>query len=85
MFKEIKHVVYLVTIFFSFFFVVKYYLSDKNIKQNNKIMFQYQKKSSEYFTNLPIIKNDTENIIEYKNEIEKYENKKKRKFWKLLK
>ena len=32
-----------------------------------------------------IIKNDTRNIIDYKNEIEEFKNKKQRKYWKLIK
>ena len=85
MLKEIKYLVCLLTIFFSFFFVVKYYLSDENIKHSNKIIFQYKKKINKSFIDLPIIKNDTKNIIEYQSDIEKYKKKKKRKFWELLK
>jgi len=85
MLKEIKYVVYLLTIFFSIFFVVKFYLSENNIKLSNKVMLQYQNELDKKFNNLPIIKNDTNDIIEYTNEIEKFKNKKQRKFWELLK
>ena len=37
------------------------------------------------FSNLPIIKNDTNDIIEYTKEIENFKNKKQRKYWDLLK
>ena len=85
MLKEIKYVVYLLTIFFSIFFVIKFYLSENNIKLSNKIMLQYQNELDKKFNNLPIIKDDTNDIIEYTNEIDEFKNKKQRKFWDLLK
>ena len=85
MLKEVKYVVYLLIIFFSIFFVLKFYLSENNIKRSNKVILQYQKELDKKFNNLPIIKSDTNNIIEYTNEIEKFKNKKQRKFWDLLK
>ena len=85
MLKEIKHVVYLLTIFFSIFFVIKFYLSENNIQRSNKIILQYQNELDKKFNDLPIIKNDTNDIIEYTNEIEEFENKKPRIWWKLLK
>ena len=85
MLKEIKYVVYLLTIFFSIFFVVKFYLSENNIKLSNKVMLQYQNELDKKFNNLPIIKDDTNDIIEYTNEIEEFKNMKQRKFWDLIK
>ena len=85
MLKEVKYVIYLFTIFFSIFFVVKFYLSENNIKLSNKVMLQYQNELDKKFNNLPIIKDDTNDIIEYTNEIEEFKNKKQRKFWDLLK
>ena len=85
MLKEVKYVVYLLTIFFFIFFVIKFYLSENNIKRSNKIILQYQNELDNKFINLPIIKDDTSDIIEYTNEIEEFKNKKQRKFWDLLK
>ena len=85
MFKEVKNVVYLLTIFFSIFFVINFYLSENNIKRSNKVILQYQNILDKKFINLPIIKDDTNDIIEYTNEIEDFKNKKQRKFWDLLK
>ena len=85
MLKEVKYVVYLLIIFFSIFFVVKFYLSENNIKRSHKVILQYQKELDKKFNNLPIIKNDTNDIIEYTDEIEEFKNKKPRKFWDLLK
>ena len=85
MFKEVKYVVYLLTIFFAIFFVIKFYLSENNVKRSNNVILQYQNELDKKFNNLPIIKNDTNDIIEYTNEIEIFKNKKQRKFWDLLK
>ncbi len=85
MLKEVKYVFYLLTIFFFIFFVIKFYLSENNIKWSNKVILQYQNKLDKKFINLPIIKDDTNDIIEYTSEIEDFKNKKQRKFWDLLK
>ena len=85
MLKEIKYVVYLITIFFSIFFVVKFYLSENNIKLSNKVMLQHQNELDKKFNNLPIITDDTNDIIEYTNEIKEFKNRKQRKFWDLFK
>ena len=85
MLKEVKYVVYLLTIFFFTFFVIKFYYSENNIKWNNKVILQYQNILDKKFISLPILKDDTNDIIEYTSEIEDFKNKKQRKFWDLLK
>ena len=85
MLKEVKYVVYLFTIFFFIFIVINFYISENNIKRSNKIIFQYQNELDKQFSDLPIIKDDTKDIIEYTNEIEEFKNKKQRRFWDLLK
>ena len=85
MLKEAKNVVYLLTIFFAIFFVTKFYLSENNIKLSNKVMLQHQNELDKKFNNLPIITDDTNDIIEYTNEIKEFKNRKLRKFWDLFK
>ena len=85
MLKEVKYVVYLLTIFFFIFFVIKFYLSENNIKWSNKVILQHQNILDKKFINLPVVKDDTKDIIEYTSEIEDFKNKKQRKFWDLLK
>ena len=85
MLKEVKYVVYLLTIFFFIFFDINYYLSENNIERSNKVILQHQNELDNKFSDLPIIESDTNNIIEYTNEIEKFKNKKQRKFWDLFK
>ncbi len=85
MLREVKYVVYLLTIFFSVFFIIKFYLSENNIKWTNEVILQYQNTLDKKFISLPVIKDDTNDIIEYTSEIEDFKNKKQRKFWDLLK
>ena len=85
MLKEVRYVVYLLTIFFFIFFIIKFYLSENNFKRSNKVILQHRNELDNKFNNLPIIKNDTNNIIVYTNEVEDFKNKKPRKFWDLLK
>ena len=85
MLKEVRNVVYLLTIFFAIFFVTKFYLSENNIKWSNRVILQHQKELANKFSKLPIIKSDTNDIIEYTNEVEKFLSKKPRKWWILIK
>lgn len=85
MLKEIRNVVYLLTIFFTIFFVTKFYLSENNIERSNRVMLQHQKVLANLLGDLPTIKSDTNNIIEHTNEVEKFLSKKPRKWWILIK
>ena len=85
MLKEAKNVVYLLTIFFAIFFVTKFYLSENNIKRSNRVILQHQKELANKFSDLPIIKSDTSDIIEHTNEVEKFLSKKPRFWWILIK
>ena len=85
MLKEVKYVVYLLTIFFFIFFNINYYLSENNIKRSNSVILQHQKELDNKFSDLPIIKSDTSDIIEHTNEVEKFLSKKPRKWWILIK
>tara|TARA_Y100000310_G_C20471410_1_gene710245 strand:+ start:612 stop:941 length:330 start_codon:yes stop_codon:yes gene_type:complete len=83
--KEVRNVVYLLTIFFTIFFVTKFYLSENNIERSNRIILQHQKELATKFSDLPIIKSDTSDIIEHTNEVEIFLSKKPRFFMDLIK
>ena len=85
MLKEARNVVYLLTIFFVIFFVTKFYLSENNIKRSHRAILQHQKELNNKFSDLPIIKSDTNDIIEHTNEIEIFLSKKPRFWWILIK
>ena len=74
----------LVTIFFGSTF--KYYSSNKNIKNKEFNRNNIDQILNDKISNLPILKNDTDNVIEFNdgfsNEIK---NDKPRSFWNLLK
>ena len=83
MIKEIKHLLYLLVIFLFIFFTAKYYFSDSHKKKSYRSLSSINDKINTYSEKLPILEDDTKNIIEY---VEQTNNKKKKKFnfWKLL-
>ena len=84
MHKKIKNISFLV-FFFTFIFVVtKHYFSDENIQFTNKSRSLYSLTFNEDKNNLPVLKNDTTNIIVYKNDLEEFNKKRKRRFWEKL-
>jgi SMC interacting uncharacterized protein involved in chromosome segregation len=83
MLKEIKYLIFIVIILLFLFFTGKYYFSDENIKKSYRSLKNIDEKIKIYSKNLPILKNDTNNIIEYVKQSDK-KKKKKFNFWKLL-
>ena len=65
MLKEIKYLIFIVIISLLLFFTGKYYFSDENIKNSYRSYKNIDEKVKIYSKNLPLLKNDTENIIEY--------------------
>ena len=83
MLKEIKYLIFIVIISLFLFFTGKYYFSDENIRNSYRSYKNIDEKVKIYSKNLPLLKNDTENIIEYVKQTDK-KKKKKFNFWKLL-
>ena len=83
MLKEIKYLIFVVIIVLFIFFTGKYYFSNENIKNSYRSYKNIDQKIKDYSKNLPLLKNDTENIIEYVKQTDK-KKKKKFNFWKLL-
>jgi len=79
--KKITSILYLLLIFIFIFFLGKYYFSDENIRIINKSRsnFSLNKKSSEYM--VPILENDTNDIITFITETEKFIIKRKKRPW----
>ncbi len=83
MIKEIKYLIFLLIIILFFFFTAKYYFSDENKKKSYRSFTNIDKKIELYSKKLPVLEDDTQNIIEYvKNTQTK--KKKKYRFWELL-
>ena len=83
MLKEIKYLIFIIIIALFIFFTGKYYFSNENIKNSYRSNKNIDQKIKDYSKNLPLLKNDTENIIEYVKQTDK-KKKKKFNFWKLL-
>ena len=83
MVKEIKYFIFVLLILLFIFLTGRYYFSDTNKKNSYRSLSSYNQKIETFSNNLPILEDDTKNIIEY---VEKSNNKKKKKFnfWKLL-
>ena len=83
MLKEIKYLIFIFVIILFLFLTVRYYLSDTNKKNSYRSFNNINEKINIYADKLPILDDDTKDIIEY---VEQQSTKKKKKFnfWKLL-
>ena len=83
MLKEIKHLIFILIICFFLFFVGKFYFSETNKKNSYRSFQNIDEKLNLYSKELPVLEDDTKNVIEY---VEQSNKKKKKKFnfWKLL-
>ena len=83
MLKEIKYLIFIVIITLFIFFIGKYYFSDENIKKSYRSYKNINEKIKIYSKELPILENDTKDVIEYVKQTNE-KKKKKFNFWKLL-
>ena len=83
--KELKYLMYIIFIFIFFFISFKYYFSN-NYKKRSYITFK-EFNSTIYSKSykIPILENDTKNLIYYKDNVSDIVNQKQRKFWDLIK
>ena len=85
MFKKVINLFFLLLFLIFTILTITFYFSDENIRKTNKFRSLYSINLNKMINNLPLLKNDTSDIIQYKNDVEIY--KKKRKnyiFWDLL-
>ena len=84
MYTRIKNSFFL-TIFFIFIFLIsKYYFSEQNIVFINQSRSSYETSLDNDKNNLPVLKNDTDNIIIYVSDLENFKDKRKKRFWEKL-
>ena len=83
MLKEIKYLIFIIVILVFIFFTGRYYFSDENLKNSYRSYKNNDERIKLYSENLPILENDTQDIIEYVKQTNK-DKKKKFNFWKLL-
>ena len=83
MLKEIKYLIFIIVISVFIFFTGRYYFSDENLKNSYRSYKNNDEKIKLYSENLPVLENDTQDIIEYVKQTNK-DKKKNFNFWKLL-
>ena len=82
--KKIKNILFLVFFLTFIFIVTKHYFSDENIQCTQKSRSLYSLTLNNDKNDLPVLKNDTSNIIVYKNDLEEFKKKRKKRLWEKL-
>tara|TARA_Y100001970_G_C14041234_1_gene753850 strand:+ start:633 stop:896 length:264 start_codon:yes stop_codon:yes gene_type:complete len=86
MIKKIKNIFLFITFFTFISLIIFYYFSEKNMINTNKTRSKNNFYVLHNLINIPLLKNDTQNIIEYTDGLEEFKKSKKRyKFFDLLK
>jgi len=85
MIKNILSVLIFLTILIFIFFIVSTYISDKNKKKIKSNRVSVYQKIEENISNLPLLTNDTNDVVKFNSEYYNDKNKIKRNFWKLFK
>ena len=84
--NKIINLFLLVFVSLFFFFVIKYYLSDINVNKTNSNRSNIETLIKEKISNIPILENDTDNVIEFNSSFsEEIKDNKPRSFWNLFK
>ena len=84
MYKRIKNAFFLIIFFTSIFLISKYYFSEQNIVFTNQSRSSYETSLDNDKNNLPVLKNDTNNIFIYVSDLENFKKKRKKRFWEKL-
>ena len=86
MLKKIKNIFYLISYIIFITFIIVFYFSDENIRSINKSRSLSYVNFNKKIKNLPLLENDTANIIEYTKDSEvRKKEKKYYKFFDLIK
>ncbi len=85
MFIKILNTLMIIFVISFVFLIFKYYSSNENLKEKNFNRQNIDEILKEKISDLPVLQNDTNNIIEFNNSIEDNISDKKRSFWDLLK
>ena len=82
--NKIKNVIFLIISFALLFLMTKYYFSEnyRNFTHESRTNYLLSLNNNKDY--LPILENDTSDIVIYKNDLNEFNNKKKR-FWEKLK
>ena len=84
--KKIINILFFLIVLIFFLIIYKYYSSNKNIEIKNYNRNNIEEIINSKISNLPILKNDTNNVIEFNDGFsDEIQNDKPRSFWNLLK
>ena len=84
MYYRIKNIFFLIIFFTFIFLILIHYFSEQNIVFTNQSRSSYETSIDNDKNNLPVLKNDTNNIIIYVKDLENFKNKRKKRFWEKL-
>tara|TARA_B100001123_G_C14584935_1_gene739603 strand:- start:80 stop:352 length:273 start_codon:yes stop_codon:yes gene_type:complete len=84
MLNKIKNTSFLLIFLIFVFLISNYYFSEKNIILTNKSRSSYSWAKTLNVKDLPILINDTDNAIIYKNDLEEFKKKRKKRIWEKL-
>ena len=83
---KIVNLFFVIVTFLFFFNIYNYYSSNKNIKNINLNRSNIEEIVKTKISNIPILENDTNNVIEFNSSFsEEIKDNKPRSFWNLLK
>ena len=85
MLNKILTIIQFFVIFLFLILIIFYYFSDGNIEKINKNRVDLSSQIFQSLDQLPLLNNDTNNVIEYQNNNTNMDKIKKRSFWDLLK
>ena len=78
---KIKNIFCLVSILIFITLTASFYFSDQNIRATNKFRSFYAVKLLHDTLKLPLLTNDTKGIIEYRNDVQEFVDKRKKWIW----
>ena len=81
MIMQFKNIIFLMSFIIFTFLTINYYFSEENMLHINKSRSTY---ALTLYNNLPLLKSNTNNIIVYKNDLEEFKKKRKKRFWEKL-
>jgi len=85
MFNKIKNIFFFISFCTFVIFITFYYFSEENIMKTNKVRSSYNLNFITDNYNLPLLKDNTSDVIEFSDEVEVFKKKKKKyKFWDLI-
>ena len=78
---KIKNIFYLASLFIFIALTTSFYFSDQNIRATNKSRSLYAVKLLHDALKLPLLANDTKDIIEYRNDVQEFIAKRKKRIF----